>query len=138
MFGQKKIKCSLLLEGDGIESRLPFKIFSTLHMINYWVLFTNSQFQNPNFHKAFSESKWDLFVYLLLFIIIILLVKLFFRKFGIWKFVKLWGEHKVFRHIEINQLYLFTGPTSDGSAAAIIVSEDFVKSRGLEDRVKPI
>ena len=34
MFGKKKIikkfKCSRLLEGDGIESRLPFKIFSTL------------------------------------------------------------------------------------------------------------
>ena len=33
MFGQKsenkKFKCSQLLEGDGIESRLPFKIFST-------------------------------------------------------------------------------------------------------------
>ena len=40
--------------------------------------------------------------------------------------------------LEINQIYFCTGPTSDGSAAAIIVSEDFVKSRGLEDRVKPI
>ena len=31
MFGQKnKNKCSQLIEGDGIESRLPFKIFSTL------------------------------------------------------------------------------------------------------------
>ena len=38
--------------------------------------------------------------------------------------------------LEINQIYSCTGPTSDGSAAAIIVSEDFVKSRGLEDRVK--
>ena len=26
----KKFKCSRLLEGDEIESRLPFKIFSTL------------------------------------------------------------------------------------------------------------
>ena len=26
----KKFKCSRLLEGDGMESRLPFKIFSTL------------------------------------------------------------------------------------------------------------
>ena len=32
-------------------------------------------------------------------------------------------------------IFFCTGPTSDGSAAAIIVSEDFVKSRGLEDRV---
>ena len=34
MFGQndknKNSKCSRLLEGDGIESRLPFRIFSTL------------------------------------------------------------------------------------------------------------
>ena len=37
--------------------------------------------------------------------------------------------------LEINQIYFCTGPTSDGSAAGIIVSEDFVKSRGLEDRV---
>ena len=29
----KKIKCSRLLEGDGMESRLPFKIFSTLKHI---------------------------------------------------------------------------------------------------------
>ena len=28
----KKCKCSQLLEGDRIESRLPFKIFSTLPM----------------------------------------------------------------------------------------------------------
>ena len=28
--GNKKFKCSQFLEGDGIESRLPFKIFSTL------------------------------------------------------------------------------------------------------------
>ena len=27
----KKIKCSGFLEGDGIKSKLPFKIFSTLH-----------------------------------------------------------------------------------------------------------
>ena len=27
-------------------------------------------------------------------------------------------------------------PTSDGSAAAILASEDFVKARGLQDRVK--
>ena len=29
----KKFKCSQLLEGDGIESRLPFKFFSALHQI---------------------------------------------------------------------------------------------------------
>ena len=36
MFDQKnenkKFKCSQLLEGDGIESRLPFKIFSTVQI----------------------------------------------------------------------------------------------------------
>ena len=31
----KKFKCSWLLEGYGIESRLPFKIFSTLFEVSY-------------------------------------------------------------------------------------------------------
>ena len=45
----KKFKCSQLLEGDGIESRLPFKIFSTLpiDLKNARVLVTGS---DPLFH----------------------------------------------------------------------------------------
>jgi hypothetical protein len=36
---QKKIKYSRLLEGDGVDSKLPFKIFSTLKFFMYYSLF---------------------------------------------------------------------------------------------------
>ena len=57
MLGQKnknkKFKCSRLLEGDGIESRLPFKIFSTL--------FTGYVFLMRSSHYFFNSIKiWQL------------------------------------------------------------------------------
>ena len=40
----KKFKCSQLLEGDGIESRLPFKIFSTLFSLTFSKVFSTTEY----------------------------------------------------------------------------------------------
>ena len=45
-----------ILEGDEIESRLPFKIFSTLKNIVNWQNQTNSNFLNLQINKDFLKN----------------------------------------------------------------------------------
>ena len=55
----KKFKCSRLLEGDEIESRLPFKIFSTLHIYNGHV--KRTFFENfPNNWPIWTNKLWGI------------------------------------------------------------------------------
>ena len=45
-----------ILEGDEIESRLPFKILSTLKNIVNWQNQTNSNFLNLQINKDFLKN----------------------------------------------------------------------------------
>ena len=59
----RKFKCSWLLEGDGIESRLPFKIFSTLNLktsvIFFRILWPKETTSQKSHFESFLYGMWQ-------------------------------------------------------------------------------